>query len=95
MIVAPFPGGKSGLLRELKRLHNTSGGVRVKVKRGSSILEVPARVAVDESSLLKKTYVLTCANDIGYVATLVDAMEQDCLVLQGAHPLMHCPQTNQ
>nr|XP_024371040.1 uncharacterized protein LOC112280145 isoform X2 [Physcomitrium patens]XP_024371049.1 uncharacterized protein LOC112280145 isoform X2 [Physcomitrium patens] len=82
MIVAPFPGGKSGLLRELKRLHNTSGGVRVKVKRGSSILEVPARVAVDESSLLKKTYVLTCANDIGYVATLVDAMEQDCLILQ-------------
>uniref|UniRef100_A0A7I4FJN2 Uncharacterized protein n=1 Tax=Physcomitrium patens TaxID=3218 RepID=A0A7I4FJN2_PHYPA len=82
MLVAPFSGGKSGLLRELKKLYNASGGVRVKVKRGPSIIEVRAKVAVDESSLLKKTYVLACSTDTGYVATLVDAMEQDCLVLQ-------------
>lgn len=82
MLVAPFAGGKKGLIRELKKLYNVSGGVKVKVKRGSSVIEVRAKVAVDESSLLKKTYVLASATDSGHVATLVDAMEQDCLVLQ-------------
>jgi hypothetical protein len=84
MLVAPFAGGKTGLMRELKKLYNASGGIKVKVKRGSSVIDVRAKVAVDESSLLKKTYVLTSATDNTHVATLVDAMEQDCLLLQGA-----------
>lgn len=85
MLVAPFSGGKTGLMRELKKLYNAAGGVKVKVKRGSSVIEVRAKVAVDESSLLKKNYVLASATDAGHVATLVDAMEQDCLLLQGAY----------
>lgn len=86
MLVAPFAGGKTGLMRELKKLYNASGGIKVRVKRGSSVVDVRAKVAVDESSLLKKTYVLASANDNSHVATLVDAMEQDCLLLQGAPP---------
>lgn len=85
MLVAPFAGGKTGLMRELKKLYNASGGIKVKVKRGSSVIEVRAKVSADESSLLKKTYVLASATDSSHIATLVDAMEQDCLVLQGAH----------
>lgn len=86
MLIAPFGGGKTGLMRELKKLYNAPGGIKVKVKRGSSVIEVRAKVAVDESSLLKKTYVIASATDNSHVATLVDAMEQDCLLLQGAHP---------
>jgi len=90
MLVAPFAGGKTGLMRELKKLYNASGGIKVKVKRGSSVIEVRAKVAVDESSLLKKTYVLASATDSSHIATLVDAMEQDCLLLQGAHRNFSC-----
>ncbi|KAG0585844.1 hypothetical protein KC19_2G043500 [Ceratodon purpureus] len=82
MLVAPFSGGKTGLMREVKKLYNAPGGIKIKVKRGSSIVEVRAKVAVDESSLLKKTYVLASATDSSHIATLVDAMEQDCLLLQ-------------
>ncbi len=90
MLVAPFAGGKTGLMRELKKLYNASGGIKVKVKRGSSVIEVRAKVSADESSLLKKTYVLTSATDSSHIATLVDAMEQDCVVLQGARSNFPC-----
>lgn len=70
MLVAPFSGGKTGLMRELKKLHHAAGGVKVKVKRGPSVIEVRVKVAVDDSSLLKRTYVcvsqrlrcLACSN---------------------------------
>lgn len=83
MLVAPFSGGKTGLMRELKKLSNAPGGVKIKVRRGQSAIEVRAKVVVDESSLLKKTYVLASVTDPAHIATLVDAMEQECLVLQG------------
>lgn len=83
MLVAPFSGGKTGLMRELKKLSNVPGGVKIKVRRGQSAIEVRAKVVVDESSLLKKTYVLAGVTDPTHIATLVDAMEQECLILQG------------
>jgi len=82
MLVAPFSGGKTGLMRELKKLSNVPGGVKIKVRRGQSAIEVRAKVVVDESSLLKKTYVLAGVTDPTHIATLVDAMEQECLILQ-------------
>jgi hypothetical protein len=39
-------------------------------------------VALDESSLLKKNYVLVSLHDATHVATLVDAIEQECIDLQ-------------
>jgi hypothetical protein len=83
VFLAPFAGGKTGLQRELRKLTNVSGGVKVKVKRGQAIVDVQAKVAVDESSLLKKNYVLVSLLDATHVATLVDAMEQECIALQG------------
>lgn len=83
MLVAPFSGGKTGLMRELKKLSNVPGGVKIKVKRGQTAIEVRAKVVVDEGSLLKKTYVLASITDPTHIATLVDSMEQECLVLQG------------
>lgn len=86
VLVAPFAGGKTGLQRELRKLNNVQGGVKVKVKRGQAVVEVRAKVAVDESSILKKHYVLASLSDPSHFATIVDAMEQDCLVLQGRTP---------
>ncbi|CAM6032740.1 unnamed protein product [Sphagnum compactum] len=82
VFLAPFAGGKTGLQRELRKLTNVPGGVKVKVKRGQAIVDVQAKVALDESSLLKKNYVLVSLLDATHVATLVDAMEQECIALQ-------------
>jgi hypothetical protein len=80
---APFAGGKAGLQREFRKLTNARGGLKVKVKRGQTILDVWVKVALDESSLLKKNYVLVSLLDATHVATLVDAIEQECIDLQG------------
>jgi hypothetical protein len=79
---APFAGGKAGLQREFRKLTNARGGLKVKVKRGQTILDVWVKVALDESSLLKKNYVLVSLHDATHVATLVDAIEQECIDLQ-------------
>ncbi len=80
---APFAGGKAGLQREFRKLTNARGGLKVKVKRGQTILDVWVKVALDESSLLKKNYVLVSLHDATHVATLVDSIEQECIDLQG------------
>ncbi|CAM6010268.1 unnamed protein product [Sphagnum balticum] len=82
VFLAPFAGGKTGLQRELRKLTNVPGGVKVKVKRGHAIVDVQAKVGLDESSLLKKNYVLVSLLDATHVATLVDAMEQECIASQ-------------
>ncbi|CAM6079797.1 unnamed protein product [Sphagnum tenellum] len=79
---APFAGGKAGLQREFRKLTNARGGWKVKVKRGQTILDVWVKVALDESSLLKKNYVLVSLLDATHVATLVDSIEQECIDLQ-------------
>jgi hypothetical protein len=83
VFMAPFAGGKAGLQREFRKLTNARGGLKVKVKRGPTILDVWVKVALDESSLLKKNYVLVSLLDATHVATLVDAIEQECIDLQG------------
>ncbi|CAK9861706.1 unnamed protein product [Sphagnum jensenii] len=79
---APFAGGKAGLQREFRKLTNARGGLKVKVKRGQTILDVWVKVALDESSLLKKNYVLVSLLDATHVATLVDSIEPECIDLQ-------------
>ena len=82
---SPFAGGKSGLQRELRRLYSSGQTMlTLNVRRNKGkIVSVRAIIVPDESSRLKKLYVLKSPQDPSHIVTFADSTESECLALQG------------
>lgn len=81
---APFAGGKTGLQRELRRLYSSGQTLlQVMVKRGGGkTATVRASITPDDSSVLRKQYVLKSLSDSGHVVIFTDSTEEECTALQ-------------